>query len=409
MAQTSSMSGRYYRTCMDDIRSSEGWFGKICLLGLISFVPVFGQMTVSGYAYEWAHKAAWGLQDPMPKKIYGRPGSKMLRWGWFVLVITFLFALIPGIISMIGSFMNAAGTPDVVYTSRGLRSSGVANPALVAAGGFFSLAGSILTVFTYVFAWVACIRMTVYDRLGTGLQLGKVWKMAKHDFGGLMRILGMSLIWGLIFALIASIICVIIVAIAVVPAVAVGVSTSSGGSGAFAYVLAAIAVAAPLFLIFAYALFVAQSFLNILIARAVGYWARQFDIPSWGTKDDPLPFETQATQQATYATPQQPQQQPYAQEQPVSQQPAQVQEGAYAQAQPVQSVPEQPVEQAVAEQPQLAQAAQHESQPAQAEAQPTTEQPQAAETAPHEAQPATEQPQQAQETQQLQSQEGEHQ
>ncbi len=352
MNQSSSMNGRYYRTCINDIRSSEGWFGKLCLLGLISFIPVFGQMTVSGYAYEWAHKAAWGIQDPMPKKIYGRPGSKMLRWGWFVIVITFVFALIPLIISMIGSFMNGAGSPDVVYTGRGVRSIGPSNPALIAAGGVFSLIGTILAIIAGIFAWVGCIRMTIYDRLGTGLQFGKIWKMAKHDFGGLMRIFGMSLIWGLIFGFIAGFILTIIVAITIVPVIATGAYASSSSGEVAGLAIAAILFASPIFLIFAYVLCVAQAFLSILIARAVGYWARQFDVGSWGTKDDPLPFETQPVQQTTqYAMPQQPYQQQSAQGQQYSQQPAQPQDGPYAQTQPAQ-----PVEQPTAGQPEVQQA-----------------------------------------------------
>lgn len=356
MNQSSSMNGRYYRTCINDIRSSEGWFGKLCLLGLISFIPVFGQMTVSGYAYEWAHKAAWGIQDPMPKKIYGRPGSKMLRWGWFVIVITFVFALIPLIISMIGSFMNGAGSPDVVYTGRGVRSIGPSNPALIAAGGVFSLIGTILAIIAGIFAWVGCIRMTIYDRLGTGLQFGKIWKMAKHDFGGLMRIFGMSLIWGLIFGFIAGFILTIIVAITIVPVIATGAYASSSSGEVAGLAIAAILFASPIFLIFAYVLCVAQAFLSILIARAVGYWARQFDVGSWGTKDDPLPFETQPVQQTTqYAMPQQPYQQQSAQGQQYSQQPAQPQDGPYAQTQPAQPVEKpaagQPEAQPVAEQP----------------------------------------------------------
>ncbi len=342
MEQT-SMNGKYYRTSMDDIKSSEGWFGKICLLGLLSFVPVFGQMTLYGYAYEWAHKAAWGVKDPLPKKIFGRPGSKMLRWGWFVLVIVFLFALIPSIISMIGSIMNSVGSPDTVYTGYGRRTVGSGNPALIAAGGLFSLVGSVLAIFTYVFAWVGCIRMTMYDRLGTGLQLGKVWKMAAHDFGGLMRILGMSLIFGIIFGIIAFVVCMGIVMIAVIPAVAGGMYVASNSSAALGYILTSMLVAAPFFLVLIYFLCVAQSFLTILIARAVGYWARQFDVASWGTKDDPLPFETQAAQQAQYQAPvQQPvAQQPVVQQQvapqpavvqqPVAQQPA-VQQPAVQQA-----------------------------------------------------------------------------
>lgn len=427
MNQSSSMNGRYYRTCMNDIRSSEGWFGKLCLLGLISFIPVFGQMTVSGYAYEWAHKAAWGIQDPMPKKIYGRPGSKMLRWGWFVIVIVFVFAIIPLIISMIGSFMNAAGSPEVVYTGRGVRSVGPSNPALIAAGGFFSLAGTILAIIAGIFAWVGCIRMTIYDRLGTGLQFGKVWKMAKHDFGGLMRIFGMSLIWGLIFGFIAGFILALIMMIAIVPVIAAGAYAPSSSGDAAGIALAAIVFASPIFLVFGYILCVAQAFLSILTARAVGYWARQFNVASWGTKDDPLPFETHSAQQTTqYEMPQQPYQQQYAQGQQYSQQPVQPQDGAYTQAQPTQPVVGQPevqqaqpvAEQPVAEQPVVEQplAAQpveqpavgqaaEEATPAQPVEQPAAGQPDVQQSQP--TQPVAEQPATAQPAEQAQPQQAE--
>ncbi len=344
--EQSSMNGRYFRTCMDDIKSSEGWFGKMCLLGLLMFVPIFGQMTLFGYAYEWAHKAAWGVKDPMPKKIYGRPGSKMLRWGWFVLVITFVFALLPAIISMIGSAMNAAGTPDAIYTSYGRHAVGHGNPALIAAGGLISLVASILSIFMAVLAWVGCIRMTMYDRLGTGLQFGKIWKMVTHDFGGLMRILGMSLIFGIIFGIIAFVFCMIIVAIAVVPAIAGGMYGATSSNAAIGYLLTAFLVATPFFLILIYFLYVAQAFLNILIARAVGYWARQFDVASWGTKDDPLPFETQAAQQAQYQVPVQ---QPVAQ-QPVAQQPV-TQQAVVQQSAVQQPLVQQPAVQQTAAQP----------------------------------------------------------
>ena len=118
MEQT-NYSGRYFRTCYDDIKSSKGWFGKICLLGLIEFIPIFGQMTVYGYCWEWAHKAAWGVDSPMPKKIYGRPGSKMLRWGWFALVIAFVVAILPSIVMSIGGWLSSLGAETGIYTATG--------------------------------------------------------------------------------------------------------------------------------------------------------------------------------------------------------------------------------------------------------------------------------------------------
>lgn len=345
MNQAKSMSGKYYRTSMNDIRSSEGWFGKICLLGLISFIPVFGQMTIYGYAYEWAHKAAWGLNDPMPKKIYGRPGSKMLRWGWFAIVIAFVFAIIPTIISSIGNTMSNAGAATTAYTMYGSRAVNPGNPALMGFGYIISLVGAVLTIVAYLFSWVGTIRMTIYDRLGTGLQFGTVWKMAKKDFGGLMRILGMAIIWWAIVSVIVSIVVIIMVmvvgAATILPLAAASQSSMASESAIISALVSAAAIALPFMIILCYFTFVVSALIQLLVSRAVGYWVRQFDVPAWGPKDEPLPFERQAAQQQTpYQYPQQPVQQAAEPVQQQAAEPTQAEE-------PVQQQAAEPVQQQV--------------------------------------------------------------
>lgn len=213
MEQT-NYSGRYFRTCYDDIKSSKGWFGKICLLGLIEFIPIFGQMTVYGYCWEWAHKAAWGVDSPMPKKIYGRPGSKMLRWGWFALVIAFVVAILPSIVMSIGGWLSSLGAETGIYTATGRYM--VVNPGNILYAGLgwiLYVVGLVLLVFASVITWVGVIRMTMYDRLGAGFQFAKVWAMIKRDFGGIMRIFGMMLLFEVIGAIIIGIITLIVLSI----------------------------------------------------------------------------------------------------------------------------------------------------------------------------------------------------
>ena len=336
MNQTTSMNGKYYRTSMDDIRSSQGWFGKICLLGLISFIPIFGQMTLYGYAYEWAHKAAWGNHDSLPKSIYSRPGSKMLRWGWFVLVIAFVFVLVPMIVVSIGNAVSTAGAGSTAMSAYSHRAANPGNAALAGFGGLITLVGYVLAIAAGILSWVGSIRMTIYDRLGAGFQLGKIWAMAKHDFGGLMRIFGMSLLFNFIFAVIigaiATMVFGVIIGAALVP---MAVDLSNGGSmysytmsqsAGYGYLIGVFLAILPFALIMAYVAFVAQAFTQLLVARAVGYWARQFDVPNWGPQDAPLPFEAaQTAQQASYYAPpqspnaQQPQPQPVTGTAPVTQ------------------------------------------------------------------------------------------
>lgn len=294
MDQT-NYSGKYFRTSYGDIKSSKGWFGKICLLGLISFIPIFGQMTLYGYAYEWAHKAAWGVNTPMPKKIYGRPGSKMLRWGWFALVIAVVFTIVPSIIMSIGSWASGAGMETGIYTATGRYM--VVTPgnfALTGLGWVINVAGIVLTVFACLFMWAGIMRMTMYDRLGPGFQFGKLWAMIKQDFGGIMRIFGMMLLFSLVGGFIIGIVTLIIVVLILGTTIAPIILMAQNGysdSAMVGYVLTLIVTLFPLLLIMSYVAFVYNAFVELLVARALGYWMRQFNVAAWGTKDDPLPFE----------------------------------------------------------------------------------------------------------------------
>lgn len=294
-------SGKYFRTSYGDIKGSKGWFGKICLLGLIEFIPIFGQMTVYGYAWEWAHKAAWGVDTPMPKKIYGRPGSKMLRWGWFALVIAFLIALIPGIVMSIGSWFSSMGMETGIYTATGrymVVSPG--NFGFAALGWVVNVIGIVLVVFACVISWVGIIRMTMYDRLGTGLQLGKIWAMIKQDFGGLMRIFGMVILFevvgGVIIGIIVAVVFALVLGATLTPLIIMANSGGYPDSAIVGYLVTLVMTMLPIFLILTYVWFVYSVFVQLLLARAVGYWTRQFNVAAWGTKDDPLPFEAAGNQ-----------------------------------------------------------------------------------------------------------------
>lgn len=299
-------NGRYFSTCYNDIKKSKGWLSKMFLLGLIYFIPVFGQMTLYGYAYEWAHKAAWKVDTPMPDKIYGRPNSKMLRWGWFALVISVVFALVPAIISGIAGNIFDAGSGSGFYTATGsyLTTSPV-NPALIGLGWLFYVAAIVITVLAMLLTWAAIIRMTVYDRLGTGFQLGHVWEMVKRDFGGIMRIFGMYLLFSLIGVVVIGavllFVLVLVLGATMGPLLMVAAAGGYVGYEYLSYLLAAVVVALPAILIVCYFANVYSAFVEILTARAVGYWTSQFDVADWGTKDDPLPAGSNAYSQASYS------------------------------------------------------------------------------------------------------------
>lgn len=322
MDNAQSMNGKYWKTCSKDISSSEGWLKKVMLLGLLNIIPVFGQMTLYGYAYEWAHKAAWGVNTPMPAKIYGREGSKMLRWGWFVIVIAIVFSIIPYIIMQIGSAISTASAGTGMYSA--YESFYYDNPVSLAGnaagmmfGGLIQLVGFVALILAALLAMVGAVRMTVYDRLGCGLQFKQIWKMARKDFGGLMRIFGMYLITGLIIGVIAFVVVMIIVFFCVAVGAGMFGSTlyeyayygsyvSNDSLAAIATVLIGLFVAAfPLMLALYWVFSCMGAWQQLLVARAVGYWTAQFEVAKWGKKDDPLPFENAPAASAA-AAPQQP-------------------------------------------------------------------------------------------------------
>lgn len=315
MATYPSMNGRYFSTAWNDIKNSEGWIGKIFLLGLINFIPIFGQMTVYGYAFEWGHKAAWGMHTPLPRKIYGRKNSKMLRWGWFALVILFVCAVIPAIVTGIGNAISDSSTAAqtaAMYSHHYHASMATGNVLLGALGGVIAFVGFVLSIAAVFFFWAGTMRMMMYDRLGTGLQFGKVWSMIKHDFGGLLRIFGMSIVCFVVYFLVFAIV-VSIVGAGVIGTLFVGAAAGSGmysmdSDAALGFILMALVSALPLVIVLYYLSSVAEAFIQLLVSRALGYWTRQFDVANWGKKDDPLPFERaqEPDSSAADAEPQQP-------------------------------------------------------------------------------------------------------
>ena len=338
-----NMDGKYWRTCNGDITSSEGWFRKIMLLGLVNLVPVFGQMTVQGYAYEWAHKAAWGVSSPMPGKIYGRVGSKMLRWGWFALVITFLFLLVPNLLSAISdSLSTSAAATSTFWAHTSGASFGYTVKTVLSF--LLSVAALVALVLNAVMAEVGIMRMVVYDKLGAGFQLQAIWKMMKQDATGLLRVVGMAVLFTCVVMALTAAIALVVLSLLVMVAVLggagslIGSSAMSGaGSGSVMSTLGPVLVmvgtlAVPVLLVLAWVYSCGCVWVSLLTARGMGYWTAQFCVAHWGTQDDPLPFEQpgyeqnrarwqqehwQAQQQATQAARAQ---QPDAQ-QPEAQQP----------------------------------------------------------------------------------------
>ena len=281
------MQIKYFQTAWNDLKNSPGWFGKMCLLALVNIIPVFGQIVTYGYLYGWAREIAWGAHQPLPSSIFANDDGKFWRRGWFLFVIAFVFSLIPAIIMMFGANISGVTFYSGMYsTTQGSVTAGAASAASAGIGWLLYLIGAVLSLFISILMWVAFMRSAIYDRLSPGFQLGKIWSMFRKDTNGIMRIFGMNLLLSLILSAIIS----IVVMILVFGLIAAGAGAGASDSSAAAFVgLGGVLTIVLLALV--YFAVVASMVVEALVARAVGYWTMQFDVPHWRGQDDPMPFE----------------------------------------------------------------------------------------------------------------------
>ena len=289
------MQAGYFKTAWSDVKNSGGWFGKILLLSLVAFIPVFGAIAIAGYLYGWARDIAWGIHGPMPKHIFGNEDGKLYSRGFFVLVIGFVFALLPWAIELVWAFVMGFGSLTFGYSYGGY------SGGTFLFGGLMTLVFTALTVATafaaMLFQWVGSMRMSIYGRLSAGFQFSKMWAMIRHDFGGLMRIFGMCILLSVIVSVVISVLFTIVIFVTVL----IGIAATGGNLRAdhfdgtvIGWIIAFGGLAIVGSLLVSYIAIAASMFIATLVVRALGYWTRQFDVPAWRGQDDPMPFELHA-------------------------------------------------------------------------------------------------------------------
>ena len=277
------MQKGYFKAAWNDIKQSEGWLGKMFLLGLLSLIPIFGQVVLFGYAYGWLRDIAWGVETPLPPRIFGNEDGQLYRRGLIVFVINTVFCLIaPGVVEGVFSVMAGRGLDTVsgaVFGGTGHALSGNIS-------GLFSL---LILVIASLFYLVAAARASIYGRLGPGFQLSRLWAMMRHDTKGLVRVVcvgvALTVCMGAIFGVFSLGMGVVVAALT-----ALGVWGGGGMASALAVMLFALAAMLAC-LVALVVLSAASAFITIMTVRAMGYWVRQFDVPAWRGQDDPMPFE----------------------------------------------------------------------------------------------------------------------
>lgn len=288
---------KYASTAWNDIKNSPGWQKKVVLLALLQIVPIFGQIVLFGYIYAWARDIAWGVHSPMPDRIFGNEDGKLYSRGFFILVILFVFSLIPGIVAGVASSIVGSGVGlGLVYDS----SIGFFAGTI---GGLFGLVSFALSLAVLIAFNIAAMRTAIYDRISAGFQFKKLWAMFKYDTNGALRIFGMELLVSFIIALVLGLIFTILTLLCFGAAVPSLMTMGSNPEAIEVFGALGPSLSVWFLLMLAFGFFAAMCsvVVYLMVARASGYWTQQFGVAQWRGQDDPMPFElVQMQQQQQY-------------------------------------------------------------------------------------------------------------
>ena len=283
---------RFFGKAWGSLRSTRNVFGKLCLLALLQFVPVVGQMVLLGYVLGWVRQAAWRRETPMGAHMCGRGDADFWPRGaqaWCVEVLYGLLAVaVDAVVLLVLACALATGLPRLAESV-----------AVGVASGVIVLADVLLAVSMYV----GLARMAIYNSFGAAWQMGVNLKMAFEDFGGLLKVafgsLGLQLLAGVGACLTTCLFLALAALLGGPVSAAFGFGALDGAATSFAALAGAGLAALPLLAVASFLLSIPYLVVSVLSWRAFGNWVAQFDVAHWGTRHDPLPFErVQAEAQA---------------------------------------------------------------------------------------------------------------
>ena len=261
---------RYFARSWAMLTRDRGWIKPLLLMTVAMLVPIVGLLGVMGYMFEWARLTAWGVNSA-PKQKGVRVGE-CIASGWRVFVVAFGWGLCWGIVSAVLSIVPLIG-------------------------GLLSFVCLIFGFFFTVVATVAALRATIYQKLGAGFKFSTIWQMCSHDASGLLRIMGISLLGGVIMGIVAfvvmfsalmSILPQMLYLISMYDSYYFYMSDAEQAQIAFQILNSLLSMLPTLLVLYLLEAFAAM-FLGMIGCTAVGLWMRQFNVPAWGRSEDPLP------------------------------------------------------------------------------------------------------------------------
>ena len=277
---------RYFYDSWHDITSSPGWFVIMLKLALVSLIPVFGAIVVYGYLYTWARERAWGINQPMPRRIFENKDGKLYSRGGLIFIISLIVAAITSFILNVDMLASVTRISQMLaYSPQSLSDPNVLfNMLPLYLVPHSSLFGMVVSVILTIVGWIMSMRVAIYDSFNAGFRLDKVWKMLTHNILGILKVWLMSIIVTVVVTIVGLVIAGLIVIIPMAACFAMSGATVNAA-------VAAILLIIPLLLLAVYVAMVLSSIETALVIRALGYWTETFNVPEWGSYADPLPFE----------------------------------------------------------------------------------------------------------------------
>ena len=167
---------RFFGRAWASLASTRNVFGKLCLIALLQFVPILGQIVALGYFLGWVREAAWGMETPAPAHVLSGGDRAFWPRGAKAWVTTLLYGLIEA------AFICILGA---VWTFFGHMQGGIVDDIVL---GVLVAAGLCGTILLTICCYVGLVRLAVYNRFGAAWQWGKSLQMAGRDFGGLLKL-----------------------------------------------------------------------------------------------------------------------------------------------------------------------------------------------------------------------------
>ncbi len=180
------------------LTEDQEWWKKILILGLISLIPVAGQLYVLGYVLTVLKNVIQGQEVPLPPAVDDF-GGRIVK-GLMIGIIIFIYVLPVGVLVVCSSLV-----PQIFLTV--IEDESLATTLMTVWMGCFgciTLIVGMLSSLLVPFLW------GVYadtENFGAAFQLGKIFGMLKSAIGPALIVMVVLNLFGLVTAMVGMLIC----------------------------------------------------------------------------------------------------------------------------------------------------------------------------------------------------------